>query len=115
MKTLFQGVLTIVVAMMIASVAFVSCKTEEVYDFEFKLPGSVVTEFEETIVLPFKARNIVSVSVSARPKGWTIDDIDLINSTITITAPKSYTADDSSVEENGTLRLTGYTAAVILK
>ena len=111
MKTLFQGVLTIVVAMMIASVAFVSCKTEEVYDFEFKLPGSVVTEFEETIVLPFKARNIVSVSVSARPKGWTIDDIDLINSTITITAPKSYTADDSSVEENGTLRLTGYTAA----
>ena len=111
MKTLFRGVLTTVVAMMIASVAFVSCKTEEVYDFEFKLPGSVVTEFEETIVLPFKARNIVSVSVSARPKGWTIDDIDLINSTITITAPKSYTADDSSIEENGTLRLTGYTAA----
>lgn len=111
MKTLFRGVLTTIVAMMVASVAFVSCKTEEVYDFEFKLPGSVVTEFEQTIVLPFKARNIVSVSVSARPKGWTIDNIDLVNSTITITSPKSYTADDSSVEENGTLRLTGYTAA----
>ena len=111
MRTLFRGVWTMVAALMVASVAFVSCETKEVYDFEFDMPGSIVTEFEKTIDIPFTARNIVSVSVSARPKGWIIDDIDLVNSIITITAPKSYTADDDSVEENGTLRLTGYTAA----
>ena len=111
MKILFRGVFTMIAAMMVASLAFVSCETKEVYDFEFDMPGSVVTEFEKTIEIPFTARNIVSVSVSARPKGWTIGEVDLINSTITITAPKAYTADDSSIEENGTLRLTGYTAA----
>ena len=111
MKTLFQGVWTMVAAMMVAAFAFVSCETKEEYDFEFNMPGSIVAEFEKTIEIPFTARNIVSVSVSARPKGWIINNIDLVNSVITITTPKSFTADDDSVEENGTLRLTGYTAA----
>ena len=69
MRTLFRGVWTMVAALMVASVAFVSCETKEVYDFEFDMPGSIVTEFEKTIDIPFTARNIVSVSVSARPKG----------------------------------------------
>ena len=111
MKTLFRGVYAVVAVMILASVALVSCKTNEEYDFEFKLPGSIVTEFKKTVVIPFTARNIVSVSVSARPKGWTIENIDLVNSTVTITTPESYTAEDSSIEENGVLRLTGYTAA----
>ena len=111
MRTLFRGVWTMVAALMVASVAFVSCETKEVYDFEFDMPGSIVTEFEKTMEIPFTARNIVSVSVSARPKGWTINNVDLVKSVISVTAPKSYTADDDSVEENGTLRLTGYTAA----
>lgn len=111
MKTLFQGVWTMVAAMMVAAFAFVSCETKEEYDFEFNMPGSIVAEFEKTIEIPFTARNIVSVSVSARPKGWIINNIDLVNSVITITTPKSFTADDDSIEENGTLRLTGYTAA----
>lgn len=111
MRTLFRGVLAVVAVVMVASTVLVSCTTEEKYDFEFDIPGSIVTEFSKTIVVPFTARNIVSVSVSDRPKGWSVDDVDLMNSTVTITAPSAYTADDSSVEENGTLRLTGYTAA----
>ena len=42
-----------IAAMMVASLAFVSCETKEVYDFEFDMPGSVVTEFEKTIEIPF--------------------------------------------------------------
>ncbi|MBR4994902.1 MAG: hypothetical protein IKY82_02445 [Alistipes sp.] len=107
MKTLFSGVFAVFAAAML----LVSCDTKEKYDFEFDMPGSIVTEFDKTLVIPFTARNIVSISVSARPKGWTIENVDIVNSTITIKSPASYTADDSSVEENGTLRLTGYTAA----
>ena len=34
----------------------------------------------------------------------------MLNWTITVKAPAAFTSDDSSVEENGTLKLTGYTA-----
>ena len=111
MKTLFRGILSFIIGVVLCTSAFSSCTTNEVYDFEFELPGQIVTEFGQTIVIPFKARNITSVVVSSTPKGWEVKDVDLKAWTITIKAPSEYTSDSNKVVENGTLSLTGYTAA----
>ena len=47
MKTLFRGVFAVVAVMILASVALVSCKTNEEYDFEFKLPGGVSINYDK--------------------------------------------------------------------
>lgn len=112
MKTFIRSFAVVAMIVMICASIFSSCSNkEEVYDFVFDIPGSVVTEPGSTIVMPFTAQNITSISVTAQPKGWEIKDIDMINWTVTIVAPKKYTAEDSSVEENGSLKLNGYTAA----
>ena len=89
---------------------FSSCKTEEKYDFVFEMPGQITSTFGAEIVIPFVAKNITSINVASQPKGWTIVGVDMVNWTITVKAPAAFTADDSSVEENGILKLTGYTA-----
>ncbi|MCM1532936.1 MAG: hypothetical protein NC114_11810 [Ruminococcus flavefaciens] len=111
MKTLFRGALAIAVAAMFCVAVFSSCTTDEKYDFSFELPGRIVTQLDATVVIPFTARNITSVSVTSKPSGWTVEDVDLLNWTLTVKAPSSYTADDDTVVENGDLTLTGYTAA----
>ena len=88
-----------------------SCTTDEKYDFTFELPGRIVTRLNETVVIPFTARNITSVSVTSKPAGWTVEDVDLINWTITVKSPESYADADNDVVENGNLVMTGYTAA----
>ena len=111
MKTLFRGILSFIIGVALCVTTFSACTTNEVYDFEFELPGQIVTEFGKTIVIPFKARNITSIVVSSTPKGWKVEDVDLNNWTITITSPASFADDTNNIEENGTLTLTGYTAA----
>lgn len=111
MKTLFRGILSFVAVVTICTTAMLSCTTNEKYDFEFSIQGQIVTEFGATIKVPFIARNITSVSVSAKPAGWEVVDVDLTNWVLTIKAPAAYTADDASVVENGNLKMTGYTAA----
>lgn len=111
MKTLFRGIISAMLCLALCVTAFSSCTTNEEYEFAFELPGQIVTEFGKTVVIPFKARNITSVVISSSPKGWIIKDIDLDNWTITITAPTEYSNDENDIEENGTLSLTGYTAA----
>ena len=44
-------------------------------------------------------------------RGWTVEDVDLVNWTITVKSPESYSDADNDVVENGNLILTGYTAA----
>lgn len=112
MKALFRSVYFVATMVIACTSALLSCSDkEEVYDFVFDIPGSVVTEPGSTIVMPFTAHNITSVSLSAVPKGWEVKNIDMLNWTVTIVAPKKYTAEDPSVEENGSLKLNGYTAA----
>ncbi|MBR3887247.1 MAG: hypothetical protein IKJ21_06585, partial [Alistipes sp.] len=86
MKTLFRAIISATLCVALCVTTFSACTTNEVYDFEFELPGQIVTEFGKTIVIPFKARNITSVVISSSPKGWIIKNIDLDNWTITITA-----------------------------
>ena len=111
MKTLFRGILSLIIGLVLCVASFSSCTTNEVYDFEFELPGQIVTEFGKTITIPFKARNITSIVISSTPQGWKVENIDIHNWTITITAPESFASSDNKIVENGTLKLTGYTAA----
>ncbi len=112
MKTLFKSVFYILASATLCVAALSSCKGEdEVYDFEFNIPGSIVAEPGATTTMPFTARNITSVSVSSTPKGWSVENIDMKNWVVTIKAPAKYSSEDGSVVENGTLKLTGYTAA----
>lgn len=111
MRNLFQRILALATMVIVCVAMFSACHTNEKYEFEFIFPGKVVMNLGETIVVPFTAVNIASMSVSSTPEGWSVESIDLVNSTVTIKAPTSYTADDASVEENGLLRMTGFTAA----
>ncbi|MBQ5727152.1 MAG: hypothetical protein IIV58_06800 [Alistipes sp.] len=112
MKTLFKSVFSLLAVATICLSALSSCKGEdEVYDFVFDIPGSIVTEPGATIEMPFTACNITSISTSSKPEGWTVKSIDMQEWIITIVAPEKYASEDNSIEENGTLTLVGYTAA----
>ena len=111
MKRVFRGALAVAVAAIFCATTFSSCTNDEEYDFAFELPGQIVTRLNETVVTPCTARNITSVSVMSKPAGWTVEDVDLVNWTITVKSPESYSDADNDVVENGNLILTGYTAA----
>lgn len=111
MKRVFRGASAVAVAAIFCATTLLSCTTDEKYDFTFELPGRIVTRLNETVVIPFTARNITSVSVTSKPEGWTVEDVDLINWTITVKSPESYADSDNDVVENGNLVMTGYTAA----
>lgn len=112
MKTLLRSVFYILLGATFCATVLSSCKGEdEVYDFVFEIPGSVVGAVGSTIEMPFTARNITSISVGSIPSGWSVEDVDMQKWIITIKAPAKYNAEDSSVTENGTLKLTGFTAA----
>ena len=106
LTSVFSAVMIVTACVTLSS----SCKTEEKYDFVFEMPGQITATFGAEIVIPFTAENITSISVAAQPKGWTIVGVDMLNNTITVKSPSKFTSEDSSVEENGILRLTGYTA-----
>ena len=111
MKTLFKSVFYILACTTLCATVLSSCKGEdEVYDFVFDVPGSVVAQPGATVALPFTARNITSVTVISKPNGWEVENVDLKKWEITIKAPGKYSAEDSSIVENGILKLTGYTA-----
>lgn len=111
MKTLLERVLTTLSVVALALLTLVSCKDDEQYDFVFKLPGSIVAEPGTTVKMQLTASNISSFSVSSYPKGWDVSDVDISTWTLTIKAPEKYASEDSTIEENGTLKLTGYTTA----
>lgn len=110
MKVFFKSLFAALSVVTMCVAVFSSCKTEEKYDFVFEMPGQITSTFGAEIVIPFVAKNITSINVASQPKGWTIVGVDMLNWTITVKAPAAFTSDDSSVEENGTLKLTGYTA-----
>lgn len=112
MQHLLKRGFKLVVAAIACVSVFSACEAEdEVYDFVFDIQGSIVSEPGATVVVPFTARNITTVSVSEIPEGWTVKQIDMVNWTATIVAPAKYTAEDSKIEENGILNLVGRTAA----
>ena len=110
MKSFFKSLFSAMCIVTMCVTVFSACETKEKYDFVFKVPGQITSTFGAELVIPFVAKNITSISVASQPKGWTIVGVDMVNWTITVKAPTAFTSDDSSVEENGTLKLTGYTS-----
>lgn len=54
----------------------------------------------------FDSRNISSIKSTSVPEGWSLDNIDMYEGTITVTAPQSF---DNGEVRSGTLSLKGYT------
>ena len=54
----------------------------------------------------FDSRNITSIKAISTPMGWSVDNIDMYEGVITVTAPASFDNDES---RRGTLSLRGYT------
>ena len=111
MKNCFQRMWASLVVVMFCVTALLSCSTQEESVFEFKMPGQIVTQLGATIEVPFKAVNISSVSITAVPEGWEVKNVDVVNCIMTVVAPEQYATDDNDIEENGLLKMSGFTAA----
>ena len=97
----------ICVIMALASAVVVSsCSRKETNTLEVPSQSILVSMPGQTGTTTFDSRNITSLEVVSTPKGWTVDNIDMYASTITVTAPSTF--DDGEVE-SGTLSLKGYT------
>ena len=111
MKNYFQKMWTSLMAVMICVTVFLSCSTKEEYEFEFELPGRIVSELGASIEVSFKAVNISSMSVVSIPEGWEVKNVDLVKCTMTVVAPSEYATEENEIEENGLLKMSGFTAA----
>ncbi len=94
------------VATILASVLFTSCSREETNSLVVPSQSILVAAPGDTGSTTFDSRNISSLVPVSTPKGWTIDNIDMYTSTITVTAPSTF---DNEEVESGTMTLNGYT------
>ena len=83
-----------------------SCSKDETKSFVVPAEGILVAKPGDSGTTSFDSSNITSISATSTPAGWIIDEIDMYNSTITVTAPSSF---DNGEVESGTITLTGYT------
>ncbi|MBR5197758.1 MAG: hypothetical protein IKW42_06015 [Alistipes sp.] len=95
----------IISAMLFAAVIS-SCSKEETKSFVVPAEGILVAKPGDSGTTSFDSSNITSISATSTPAGWIIDEIDMYNGTITVTAPSSF---DNGEVESGTITLTGYT------
>lgn len=86
--------------------AFVSCEKSEVKTFVVPSGSILLTMPGQTGTASFETHNITSIRVSSYPEGWTVDDIDMYNGVITVTAPSTF---DDEEETDGSVILVGYT------
>ena len=111
MKNYFQKMWATLIVVTLCVTAFLSCSTKEEYEFAFELPGRIVTKPGASVEVSFKAVNISSMSVASIPEGWEVKSVDLVNCIMTIVAPDKFAAADNKIEENGWLKMSGFTAA----
>lgn len=111
MKTLFRGFASALMVVIMCVTALCSCNKGEEYDFKFEMPGRIYGELGSTQKISFVAHNISSLTVTTYPEGWSVDEVDMKNWTITVTAPDSFASDDNKIQENGLLKMTGFTTA----
>ena len=92
--------------MLFAAAVASSCSKEETKSFVVPAEGILVAKPGDSGTTSFDSSNITSISATSTPAGWIIDEIDMYNGTITVTAPSSF---DNGEVESGTITLTGYT------
>lgn len=94
-------VLTLGTALLITS-----CSKEETMSLTVPSGSILVSMPGETGTTDFDSYNITSITVTSKPNGWSIDNIDMYNGTITATAPSTF---DDEEESEGNISLKGYT------
>lgn len=102
MKRVFSSITLIATCIMM----LVSCSKKEVKSFVVPAEAILVSMPGQSGTTSFKSYNITSVTATSIPSGWSVDDIDMYEQTITVTAPSSF--DKEEVTE-GNITLTGYT------
>ena len=73
MKTLFRGIFSTLVGVIVCASMFLSCTENEDDGLLFDIPGQIVTEFNATVVVPFTSRNIASVMLLEATEINTLD------------------------------------------
>ncbi len=90
----------------LATVFVSSCSREESNTLVVPSQSILVAMPGQTGTTSFDSRNITSIVATSTPAGWTVNNIDMYTSTITVTAPTSF---DNEEVESGMLSLKGYT------
>ena len=104
MKNIFSTFAVILT--LLTSLTLGSCSKSEEYSLNVPAKGIIVTKPGDSGTTSFDSSNITSITATSVPSGWTVNNIDMYNSTITVTAPSSF---DNDEEQNGTITLKGYT------
>lgn len=89
-----------------ATVSTISCSKDETNNLVVPAESILVAMPGQTGTTTFDSSNITSIEATSVPEGWTVVNIDMYASTITVTAPSSF---DNNEVESGTLSLKGYT------
>lgn len=95
------SIVFIALAMMLGA-----CSKKEVKSFVVPAEAILVSMPGQSGTTSFRSHNITSVTATSIPTGWVVDDINMYEQTITVTAPSSF--DNEEVTE-GDITLTGYT------
>ena len=101
MKNILRAVVVVV-----ALAAAVACEKTEVKQFVVPSGSILLTAPGQTGTASFLTHNITSIRVVSYPDGWRVDDIDLYEGTITVTAPSTFDDDEAT---EGKVSLIGYT------
>ncbi|MBQ8493412.1 MAG: hypothetical protein IJ464_03945 [Alistipes sp.] len=104
MRRVFHSI--VLVAVISLSISLWACSKEETNSFVVPTHSILVSHPGETGSTEFEARNISSIEATTIPDGWTVENIDLYNGIITVTAPSTF---DNNEDREGDLVLKGYT------
>ncbi len=91
------------IALLIVSVALAACNNDKSGWVEFEDSGFFVSNYGESVTLPFTCGHMTSFGALYYPEGWNFS-VSLQNRTVTATAP----ADASSGEDFGEVTLSGF-------
>lgn len=97
--------LTLLLSIVLLGLA-TSCEKSETSLFAVPSESILVKMPGDSGTTNFDSSNIASIEVTSIPKGWVVNDINLYEGTITVTAPTSF---DDEEKMDGNLTLTGYT------
>lgn len=101
-----KRVISSIILVVSLCVALSACSKEESSVLQVPSGSIIVPDAGMQGSTTFDSRNITSVKSTSIPKGWSLDNIDMYEGTITVTAPASF---ENGEVRSGTLSLKGYT------
>lgn len=93
-------------ATIVLCTTIVACEKQETHSMVVPSESILVSKPGDSGTTTFTSHNISSIYISGKPAGWTVDNIDMYERTITVTSPSSF---DNGEVRNGSLSLLCYT------